>query len=70
MNELAEEAVKKAIDLVKDETDLNKVNNTIKVISDFFGKMSNDGEEGEKKGDSYSLIQQTIIACNNMNESK
>ena len=68
MNELAEEAVKKAIDLVKDETDLNKVNNTIKVISDFFGKMSNDGEEGEKKGDSYSLIQQTIIACNSMNQ--
>ena len=68
MNELAEEAVKKAIDLVKEETDLNKVNNTIKVISDFFSKMSDEGEEGEKKGDSYNLIQQTIIACNSMNQ--
>ena len=32
------------------------------------GKMSDEGEEGEKKGDSYNLIQQTIIACNSMNQ--
>lgn len=68
MNELAEEAIKKALELVKKEEDLNKVNNTIKVISDFLGKMSNEGEEGEKKGDSYNLIQQTIIACNSINQ--
>lgn len=66
MNELAEEAVKRAIDLVKDETDLNKVSNTIKVISDFMAKVSGEEGDEEKRNNTYNLIQQTVIACNNI----
>lgn len=66
LNKLAEAAIKKAIDLVKDETDLNKVNNTIKVISDFMAKVSGEEGDEEKRNNTYNLIQQTVIACNNI----
>lgn len=62
MSELAEESIKRALDLVKTEKDLNKVNGTIKVISDFFGKATGEGEEdGSGKSNNITLIEQTIL---------
>lgn len=66
LNKLAEAAIKKALDLVKDETDLNKVNNTIKVISDFMTKINGEESDEEKRSNTYNLIQQTVIACNSI----
>lgn len=62
-SELAEEAVKRAMILIKKEEDLSKVNNTIKTISDFMTKLVHDDEDS-KRGNTYNLIQQTIIDCN------
>lgn len=70
MDKLAEAAVKKALELVKDEEDLNKVNNTIKIISDFMTKISGEKNEEEKRSSTYNLIQQTVIACNNIEDGK
>lgn len=70
LNKLAESAIKKAMDLVKEETDLNKVNNTIKVISDFITKIAGEDNDDEKRSNTYNLIQQTVIACNNIEADK
>ena len=66
MSRLAEEAIKKAIELVQEEDDLSKVNDTIRTRSNVIVKIG--GEEGaaERAGDTYNLIQQTIVACNRM----
>lgn len=66
LNNLAEQAIKRAFELVKTEDDLNKVNNTIKVISDFITKISGEEGDEEKRNTTYNLIQQTVIACNNI----
>ena len=64
MSELAEKAIKRAIKLVEEEDDLSKVNDTIKAISGFMSKLTGNEEDEAKKGDTYNLIQQTIVECN------
>ena len=67
LNNLAEEAIKRALKLVKDEVDLSKVNGTIKVISDLFSKISDlDSSGGDDPKNSASLIKQTIIQLNSI----
>jgi len=52
-------------ELLKEEKDLNKVNDTIKIVSDYFTKLS--GNE-EQKQQGTNLIQQTILALNSFNK--
>lgn len=62
---LAESAIKRALELLKEEKDLNKVNDTIKIVTDYFTKLS--GNE-EQKQQGTNLIQQTILALNSFNK--
>ncbi len=68
LNELAKSAVSRALILMKEEEDLSKVNNTIKIIGDLFSKMAGvDGDKaGEKESNTVNLIQQSIVMMNQM----
>lgn len=70
MSDLAEKAISRALTLVEFEPDLAKVNNTIKVISDFVTKAAGEqGEEAETvRNNNLTLIEQTIIQLNKANE--
>lgn len=68
LNELAEESIKRALDLVKNEVDLSKVNGTIKVISDLFSKISDSDPSETDNKNSASLIKQTIIQLNSIQQ--
>ncbi len=72
MSELAGQAINRALTLVKDEPDLSKVNNTIKIISDFVTKAAGEqGEEAETvRNNNLTLIEQTIIQLNKAGEGK
>lgn len=68
LNELAEAAIKRALDLVKTEEDLNKLNTTIKIIGDIFAKISGVDYEEDKNSNTINLIQQSIIMMNQAKE--
>lgn len=73
MSNLANKAIKRALELVEDEPDLNKVNNTIKIISDFVTKVSasENGEANETvRSGNLTLIEQTIMQLNMAAEKK
>lgn len=65
LSQLAETSIGRALELLKDEKDLNKVNDTIKIVTDYFAKLSTSEEQKETGN---SLIQQTIIALNSFNK--
>lgn len=65
IDELCTKAIIKARELLEVEEDLNKVNNTIKILTDFFSKL--EGTEEENKKDSsvtVNLIQDSIRRLN------
>lgn len=64
MNTLAQDAIKRAGELIKKETDLSKVNGTIKVVSDFVSKITEINPSATKSAETINIIQQTI---NNLN---
>ena len=68
MNNLAEKAISRALVLVENEEDLNKVNGTIKVISEFFTKATGENNEEGSKNSSLTLIEQTILQLNSANK--
>lgn len=68
MDKLAAAAVSKALQLIEIEKDLSKVNNTIKIISDFMTGINGQENHEAKRSDTYNLIQQTVVACNTIEE--
>lgn len=73
MDKLAEAAINRALALIPEEEDLNKVNNTIRILTDFFAKMKNsDQDESNIPGSAatINLIQQSIQYLNVQNENK
>ena len=68
MDELAQKAVSRALELIEVEEDLNKVNNTIKILTDFFAKMQNatNVDDPSRPGSAVTvnLIQQSIQMLN------
>lgn len=65
-DELTEEAIKRALILVKEETDTNKVVNVLKLVNELMDKLGNDKDNGDTRSQ-INYIQQTI---NNLNMSK
>lgn len=65
MDELAEKALNRALVLIEEEEDLSKVNQTIKIMTDFIAKMKEDGSQEEGPSNkTVNLIQQSIQQCN------
>lgn len=64
LNNLAEAAIKRALNLVETEEDLNKLNGTIKIIGDIFAKISGFEDEESKNPNTINLIQQSIVMMN------
>lgn len=67
MDELAKKALNRAMVLVEQETDLNKVNNILKTLTDFMAKMHTPSEKDEERPGSavtVNLIQQSITQLN------
>lgn len=72
MDNLADLALDRAMHLIKEETDLNKVNNTIKILTDFMAKMHNPDKDDDKPGGvtTINLIQQSIQQLNEFHEKE
>lgn len=72
MDNLADAALDRAMHLIKEETDLNKVNNTIKILTDFMAKMHNPDKDDDKPGGvtTINLIQQSIQQLNQFHEKE
>lgn len=72
MDNLADAALDRAMHLIKEETDLNKVNNTIKILTDFMAKMHNPDKDDDKPGGvtTINLIQQSIQQLNEFHEKE
>ena len=66
MNNLAEMAIKRAEELLKTETDLSKVNGTMKVVTDFIARITEINPSSAKSVETINIIQQTI---NNLNSA-
>lgn len=72
MDNLADAALDRAMQLIEKETDLNKVNNTIKILTDFMAKMHNPDKDDDKPGGvtTINLIQQSIQQLNEFHEKE
>lgn len=68
MNTLAQEAIKRAGELIKSEEDLSKVNGTIKVVTEFIVKMTENSPSSNKSAETINIIQQTISNLNTAGE--
>lgn len=69
MDNLAKTAIDRALTLIQEETDLSKVNNTIKILTDFFAKMHQPGDTSSDQPGStvtVNLIQQSIMQLNQL----
>lgn len=56
------------VQIIAESVELNLTRVKTNFINKHYAKMNELAEEGEKKGDSYNLIQQTIISCNSINQ--
>lgn len=65
-DELADAAIKRALFLVKEEVDTNKVVNVLKLVNDLMDKLGNDKVDSDTHSQ-VNYIQQTI---NNLNMNK
>lgn len=69
LNTLADKAIKRAIALCEKETDLNKISNLMKVISDLVLRFNDSSQEQQQtSGTTINLIQQSIIELNELKE--
>lgn len=73
INKLTESALERATQLIKKETDLNKLNGTLRIIADLLIKMNNGNEQEGQNGQSQSnaminLIQDSVVQLNNMSK--
>lgn len=73
INKLTEAALERATQLIKKETDLNKLNGTLRIIADLLIKMNNGNEQEGQSGQSQSnaminLIQDSVVQLNNMSK--
>lgn len=65
LSKLMDASIQRAMTLVAEEEDLNKVNNTIKVISEFVTKMDGkDGNSANPNSNISVLVKQTIERVN------
>lgn len=69
LNTLADKAINRAIALCEKETDLNKISNLMKVISDLVLRFNDSSQEQQQtSGTTINLIQQSIIELNELKE--
>lgn len=69
LNTLADKAIKRAIALCEKETDLNKISNLMKVISDLVLRFNDSSQEQQQtSGTTINLIQQSILQLNELKE--
>lgn len=68
LNDLAEAAIKRALKLIENEEDLNKVNGTLRVIGELLAKVSGAEDDCNKQTTGSNLIQQTIVMMNQIKE--
>lgn len=69
LNTLADKAIKRAIALCEKETDLNKISNLMKVISDLVLRFNDSSQEQQQtSGTTINLIQQSIVELNELKE--
>lgn len=73
INKLTEAALERATQLIKKETDLNKLNGTLRIIADLLIKMNNGNGQDDQNGQSQSnaminLIQDSVVQLNNMSK--
>ena len=73
INKLTEAALERATTLIKKETDLNKLNGTLRIIADLLIKMNNGNGQDDQNGQSQSnaminLIQDSVVQLNNMSK--
>nr|DAE86713.1 MAG TPA: transposase [Caudoviricetes sp.] len=69
LNTLADKAIKRAIALCEKETDLNKISNLMKVISDLVLRFNDSSQDQQQtSGTTINLIQQSIIELNELKE--
>lgn len=69
LNTLADKAIKRAIALCEEETDLNKISNLLKVISELVVRFNDSSQEQQQtSGTTVNLIQQSIIQLNELKE--
>lgn len=69
LNTLADKAIKRAIALCEKETDLNKISNLMKVISDLVLRFNDSSQDQQQtSGTTINLIQQSIVELNELKE--